>query len=236
MWLFYHYNQKGRGGNYEEHKDTCPIAVFLVPAFVLSFFLAENAYEPLVPMSYYLQEVLWTFSEFAEAFAMIPQYVFLYRAEQNERKRHKTELKSVDYWIASIGLYRMLYVINWCWKRISNNGGFQLPAMAGGLLQIAFFLDYIVYRFSSEEKSFLRQCVLVTDDKVNEVVDTVEMVVAPSRKLGVEQRQLRRRNVGGGSNGLINSYSEVPTATAGDYSYSYGGGGQSNSFAFDDAV
>ncbi|CAE7727298.1 erd-2.2 [Symbiodinium pilosum] len=55
---------------YERQKDTCSLAAILVPCSISALLLAET---------YQAVDILWTFSQFCEGFAMVPQYVFCYR-------------------------------------------------------------------------------------------------------------------------------------------------------------
>ena len=71
LTLFVKFNKSGRhgtslhtGGNYEQHRDTTNIWFILVPTFFVSLYAADS------PTWF---ERLWTWSEYLEAFVMIPQ-------------------------------------------------------------------------------------------------------------------------------------------------------------------
>jgi len=63
---------------YERQKDTCSLAVILVPCFTASILLSNE-------ISF--MEMLWTFSQFLEGFAMVPQYIFLLPRPSGQRRR-----------------------------------------------------------------------------------------------------------------------------------------------------
>merc|ERR1712098_607751 len=56
--------------SWEPYKDTCNLSTILLPSFCFALLLTDD---------YSVSEVLWTFSEFLEGFAMVPQYIFSYR-------------------------------------------------------------------------------------------------------------------------------------------------------------
>ena len=52
-------------------------------------------------------EIFWTFSEYLEGFAMVPQYVFSYR------ENAATQQRGALMFIVLFGLYRVFYAFNW---------------------------------------------------------------------------------------------------------------------------
>ncbi|CAJ1456400.1 unnamed protein product [Effrenium voratum] len=88
--------------SYERRKDTCSLAVILVPVSISAFLLAET---------YQLVDILWTFSQFCEGFAMVPQYVFCYRDRQAKDL-------GVTFYVLSMGAYRCFYAANWIYKKV----------------------------------------------------------------------------------------------------------------------
>eukprot|EP00439_Symbiodinium_sp_Y106_P060174 s1143_g8.t2 len=88
---------------YERQKDTCSLAAILVPCSVSALLLAET-YQPF--------DILWTFSQFCEGFAMVPQYVFCYRDSSRLSKD-----VGVTLYVLSMGAYRCFYAANWIYKK-----------------------------------------------------------------------------------------------------------------------
>jgi len=66
--MIYAYNKAN--SSYEESKDTSSLPAIMIPCFVAAVIL---------PREKSVLEILWTFSEYLEGFAMVPQYVFCYR-------------------------------------------------------------------------------------------------------------------------------------------------------------
>jgi len=168
---------------YERQKDTCSLAVILVPCFTASILLSNE-------ISF--MEMLWTFSQFLEGFAMVPQYIFCYR----DRLARDV---GVSLYVMSLGGYRVFYAANWIYKKIQMPHYSDIQSWIGGVIEICFFTDYILSRFTGY--SLLRAMVLKVDEKINEFQEQVEMKVF--RKKGGRTFQtetgseLRQRRVGG---------------------------------------
>ena len=89
--------------SYDEKLDTFKIRFLIIPCFILSFlFHYERPHHELV-------EMLWTFSQYLEAVAIIPQLTMLTTTLESGRK---WELLTGHY-VATLGLYRVFYILNW---------------------------------------------------------------------------------------------------------------------------
>ncbi|CAD7959044.1 unnamed protein product [Amoebophrya sp. A25] len=180
LFLFFRFNA-ATNGTYETHKDTFNIWFVLVPYFIIAALFAQRRT---------VSEICWTYSEYIEAFVMVPQYVFQYRNEKQSPGRGDRH-PSVFIWIMCIGLYRCLYFLNWMWKELHND--YVAPhSLIGGSLQILLFSDFLTYYIC--DISCLRTLVLYSDDKINDAGDAIELRAFPSRAPEVEQKRLRRRN------------------------------------------
>jgi len=143
----------------EMHKDTCSILAIIVGCSVLALFTRSGNS---------VQETLWTFSEWLEAFGMVPQYVFSYRDP------HSQDL-GVKGFVLSVGGYRVFYALNWMYKRLMLGKNYHdSVSWLGGAIEILFFADYVCFRFFGL-RSLLRSVTLAVDDKVNEVQERVEL-------------------------------------------------------------
>merc|ERR1712232_1174795 len=105
-------------------------------------------------------EVLWSFSQFLEGFAMVPQYIFCYR------DRHARD-RGVILYVLSLGSYRVFYAANWIYKKFEMPQYSDIQSWIGGLIEICFFCDYLLSRFSGY--SVLRALVLQVDQKINDI-------------------------------------------------------------------
>jgi len=151
---------------YERQKDTCSLAVIFVPCFTASILLA-NEISAL--------EMLWTFSQFLEGFAMVPQYIFCYRDRLAKDY-------AVSLYVMSLGGYRVFYAANWIYKKIQMPHYSDIQSWIGGFIEICFFTDYLLSRFTGY--SVLRAAVLKVDEKINEFQEQVELKVLGSSSRG----------------------------------------------------
>merc|ERR1719428_648902 len=170
---------------YQRVNDTVSLTFILAPCFIGAFFLTDQ---------YSILEILWTFSEFVEGFAMVPQYVFCYREKGGGRDFGST------LFIISLGGYRVFYALNWIYKKVQMPGYSDIQSWIGGIIEILFFVDFLNYRFTGN--SMLRSMVLKVDEKINEISDKVELKVLGSNRAtnmeSGEGGEMRRRRRGGG--------------------------------------
>ena len=146
----------------ETNKDTCNYVVILVPCLIVSIVSAVTVH--LKSFSVFL----WIFSEFLEALAMVPQYILTYRQEDENRRSDK----GIMLFICLVGSYRVLYAVNWIYKKIMLGAAYSDPvSWLGGVIEIALFLDFLFNR------NFLRSAVLSVDAKINEISQQVELKV-----------------------------------------------------------
>lgn len=167
--------------SYEREKDTANVVAMLIPCCIAAI---------IMPKENELLEILWTFSEYLEGFAMVPQYVFCYRESEENLQRAQLVL----VYIICLGGYRVFYAFNWIYKRIMNPHYTDLQSWLGGAFEIAFFADFLAYQLG--HFSILRTFVLLVDDKVNQAYEAVEMKVLSSAKAsGVDVGNLDSSNM-----------------------------------------
>jgi len=171
---------------YERRHDTFSLVVVIVPCATASLLLTNE---------YSILELLWTFSEFAEGFAMVPQYIFCYRCGPRDVGQ--------SLYVIALGGYRVFYALNWIYKKIQMPHYSDVQSWIGGLIEIMFFIDFLNYRFTGN--SMLRTAVLSVDTKINEFSEKVEMkVLGSSYRSESEGGEMRRRKkVAGGEESAI---------------------------------
>merc|ERR1712137_896193 len=166
--------------SYERSNDTFRLSVVVLPCVAASVFLTKD---------YSTLEILWTFSEFIEGFAMVPQYVFCYR----EKRQHDW---GTSLYVISTGGYRVFYALNWIYKKMVLPQYSDIQSWIGGVIEILSFVDFLAYRFTGN--SGLRTIVLSVDTKINEVSDKVEQKVfgasSSSQRMESEGGNMRRRH------------------------------------------
>mmetsp|Transcript_10573 Transcript_10573/g.23914 ORF Transcript_10573/g.23914 Transcript_10573/m.23914 type:complete len:216 (-) Transcript_10573:689-1336(-) len=113
---------------YDKEQDTFRVLFLIVPCFVLALLINHE-------MS--VTEVLWTFSIYLEAVAILPQLVLLQRT------------KNVDNltgnYIFMLGSYRALYLVNWVYRYFTELGYRQWIVWVSGTVQTCVYLDFFYY-------------------------------------------------------------------------------------------
>ncbi|CAG8826094.1 2296_t:CDS:1, partial [Cetraspora pellucida] len=82
--------------------------------------------------------VLWTFSIYLEAVAILPQLFMLSRTGEAET--------ITTHYLFALGAYRTLYLLNWIW-RFYTETHVDLIVWVAGIIQTALYSDffYIYY-------------------------------------------------------------------------------------------
>jgi ER lumen protein retaining receptor len=185
MLMFWRFNRNNPGTNYEEHKDSVNVWMLLVPCAVFAVFAADTCG---------VRDLLWAYSEYLEGFALVPQYVFIYRHNFQKEKRERNA--PVDAYTLCMGGYRFLYVLNWIHKK-SHGMYVHKHCLYWGIIESAFFFDFLVYLSAS--KSFLQQATLGVDDAINSTSDSIELKVFPERVTYIDARNTLRYKGSGGN-------------------------------------
>lgn len=174
------------GQTYQRANDTCNLVVILVPCITAALLLTSE---------YSALEILWTFSEFVEGFAMVPQYIFCYREKGNRDT-------GAGLYVIALGGYRVFYALNWIYKKIQMPHYSDVQSWIGGIIEILFFVDFLNYRFTGN--SMLRTAVLQVDSKINEISEQVELkVLGREPAMKTDGGEMRRRRKGGDDDGGI---------------------------------
>lgn len=171
---------------YDAIADSANLVVLCVPALLLAHFTAGASS---------LREELWSFSEFLEPCALIPQYIVCYRAQ-------RVRPAAVLYMLA-IGGYRVLYVFNWIYKRYMWQSAYHdYTSWLTGLVECIIFGDF-VYRITQRKEiigavgaSPLGQLMLQLDESAGRMSEKVEMKVVGRRiPFGLSGRSARDSDV-----------------------------------------
>jgi ER lumen protein retaining receptor len=156
---------------YDSASDSCNLVAVIFPTAVISFLASSGSG---------LQQELWTFSEFLEPLALVPQYILFYR---NKMTLPKTTL----VYIFCVGGYRVLYMCNWIYKRYMWSDAYHdYTSWFCGAVECGLFLDFAKAVLQSRESSALGQCVLQIDDKAEKITNIVELKTFGRRLSGPE--------------------------------------------------
>merc|ERR1711928_56866 len=109
---------------YDSNHDTFRIELLLLPVAALGL---------LVNHEFTVLEVLWSFSIFLEAVAILPQLFMVSKTGEAE------SITSHD--LFALGSYRGLYILNWIY-RYYFEGFFDAIAIVAGCVQTVLYCDF----------------------------------------------------------------------------------------------
>ena len=120
---------------YHREHDTYRHMIFgVVPAFVLAAVVTYDWHENT--WWQYVRDVTWTFSIILESVAILPQLIVL--------QRHQDTSNITIFYIASLGLYRGLYVLNWIYRFWIVGDPVDYVSLVFGILQTILFSDFFI--------------------------------------------------------------------------------------------
>lgn len=125
---------------YRPEYDTFRCEILAIGAFFLAVFYNY---------SLDVNEVMWAFSEYLEAVAIIPQIYFVSKAGYSENV--------VDYYIYGLAQYRLFYVVNWAY-RYYNEYHLDLISTVPGVVQCMIYFYYFCTMFNSKKMDMYRAC------------------------------------------------------------------------------
>lgn len=110
--------------------DTFRVEYLLGPALLLSL---------IFNYKFTVIEVLWAFSIYLEAVAILPQLFMLQRTGEAET--------ITTHYLAALGIYRGLYIPNWIYRYFTE-GNVDPIAVVAGLVQLGLYLDFFYVYFT----------------------------------------------------------------------------------------
>ena len=116
---------------YDRENDTFRVRYLIIPCAVLALIFHRHTMHEFM-------EILWTFSEYLEAVAVLPQIFLL---EYTERYDALT-----SHYLFALGAYRLFYVFNWVYRYVYEGRLLWVSVIAGTLqtlLYVDFFYHYI---------------------------------------------------------------------------------------------
>ncbi|XP_072958264.1 ER lumen protein-retaining receptor-like [Typha angustifolia] len=113
---------------YNKDEDTFRYIFLVLPCFMLAL---------LINRQFTVTEVLWTFSLYLEAVAILPQLVLL------QRSRNIDNL--TGNYVFLLGLYRALYLLNWVFRFFTEKHQHRWIPWVSGLVQTAIYTDFFYY-------------------------------------------------------------------------------------------
>lgn len=122
----------------KEDLDTFPVRYLTGGAFVMSLIFTYK---------YLVLQVMWSFSLWLEAVAILPQLFILQRTGEAQN--------ITVHYIFALGLYRALYIPNWLYRYFAENRWDYISVLAG-IVQTVVYSDffYIYYTKVMHGKKF----------------------------------------------------------------------------------
>lgn len=119
-----------------------------IDTFPVKYLVGASAVAGLIiTHKYSIGEVVWSFSLWLEALAILPQLFILQRFGEAEN--------ITTHYIFALGIYRALYIPNWIYRYFVE-GHFDYVSVLAGILQTAIYSDffYIYYTKVMKGKKF----------------------------------------------------------------------------------
>lgn len=128
MIIWYMRRHRTVKGTYDKDHDTFRYLFLILPSLALAMIFNER---------FTVFEVLWAFSLFLEAIAILPQLVLLQRT------------KNVDNltgnYVFLLGMYRAFYILNWIYRYMTEPNYVQWIVWICGTVQTGLYLDFFYY-------------------------------------------------------------------------------------------
>lgn len=118
---------------YDQKADFVNLWFVITPCFLLSLVL--NDY-------FSITEILWTFSIYLEAVAIVPQLMVVHA--QAKQQNGFVEKLTSDY-VFTLGGYRVLYLINWVYRYMTEDSYFVPIVWISGLVQTLIYIDFFYF-------------------------------------------------------------------------------------------
>eukprot|EP00993_Chasmostoma_nieuportense_P003879 NODE_4576_length_767_cov_83.381250_g4417_i0.p1 GENE.NODE_4576_length_767_cov_83.381250_g4417_i0~~NODE_4576_length_767_cov_83.381250_g4417_i0.p1 ORF type:complete len:214 (-),score=26.12 NODE_4576_length_767_cov_83.381250_g4417_i0:70-711(-) len=117
--------------SYDHKNDTFRVRYLILPCLILAFCFHRHWFHPI--------EFLWSFSEFLEAVAILPQLFLLQRTGGAETL--------TSHYLFALGGYRVLYILNWI-VRYFTEGRTMWISWITGLVQTLLYADFFFHYFT----------------------------------------------------------------------------------------
>jgi len=110
---------------WEPSLDTFKIEYLIIPCFVLAL---------IFNYEFSFMEILWTFSIYLEAVAILPQLFQMQRTGEAET--------ITSHYLFALGAYRALYILNWIWRYFVDHQIYWIVVISG-IVQTAIYSDFL---------------------------------------------------------------------------------------------
>jgi len=119
--------------SYNKEQDSLNVWFLIGPCTVLSLIFHSR---------FTLFELLWTFSEFLEMVAIVPQvYMTHFWAQENSGSVENL----TKHYMGTLGLYRLCYIFNWIYRGMVDNHYWDPISWVSGVVQTLIYADFLYY-------------------------------------------------------------------------------------------
>jgi len=129
---------------YDKKADSFNLLFLIIPCTVFALIFNEY-FSPI--------EILWAFSIYLEAVAIVPQLIMVH--DYAGKHQGFVENLTTNY-VVTLGAYRALYLLNWIYRLITEEGYRNWIVWIAGLVQTAIYCDFFYYYIKAwiNNKSF----------------------------------------------------------------------------------
>lgn len=127
---------KGRphASTYNPEADAFPWLYLIAPCAVLGVLINQDHSS--------LFEMVWAFSIYLEAVAILPQLAMLQRAGEIENL--------TSHYVAALGAYRCFYLLNWIYRYFTEESYVQRIVWLAGIVQTLLYCDFFYHYYNSK--------------------------------------------------------------------------------------
>jgi len=126
--------------SYNPEVDNFPVVYLLAPCAVVGMLVNQDHYS--------LFEMVWAFSIYLEAVAILPQLFLLQKQGEVENL--------TSHYVFALGAYRGLYLINWIFRYFTEEDYVQRIVWFAGVVQTGLYCDFFWHYYQSKKGGLSR--------------------------------------------------------------------------------
>lgn len=120
---------------YNAEQDAFPVQYLLGPCALLGIAMNQDHSSPF--------EMVWAFSIYLEAVAILPQLFLLQKLGEVENL--------TSHFVFALGAYRAAYLINWLYRYFTEDDYLQRIVWVAGIVQTALYCDFFWHYYQSKK-------------------------------------------------------------------------------------
>ena len=126
--------------SYNPDADAFPVQYLLGLCALLGLLINQDHRSPF--------EMIWAFSIYLEAVAILPQLFLLQKQGEVENL--------TSHYVAALGAYRALYLLNWIYRYLTEDDYLQRIVWFAGLVQTGLYIDFFIHYYQSKKSGLNR--------------------------------------------------------------------------------